>query len=93
VKTTKLLGLLVLSMFFLSTVSTTAQASGNCRSSSLGNDLFGKKFRCSDGTTITIKPNLSGSYTDPLSPYRATDNKGNNFRCRYDSLMQRYKCR
>ena len=72
---------------------TTAQANGNCKPDRLSSDYFGKKFRCSDGSTLTVKPNLGGSYTDPWSTYKAKDSYGNNFRCKYSDWRQRYDCK
>jgi hypothetical protein len=82
------------SIFFsLIVAPTTAKAGSSCRTNSLSSDLFGKRFNCSDGNSFTIKPNLSGSYTDPFSTYTARDRNGNSLRCRYNDFGSRYVCK
>jgi hypothetical protein len=71
---------------------TTAQAN-TCKENQLGTSVFGKKFNCSNGNSFTIKPNLSGSYSDPFSTYKARDRYGNNLNCRYSNFRNSYNCK
>jgi hypothetical protein len=69
-----------------------AASADTCRESVFGSSLFGKKFNCPDGTSMTIKPNLSGLYTDSFSRYSGRDNYGNTYNCKYNSFSGAYKC-
>jgi hypothetical protein len=69
-----------------------AISADTCRESLLSSSMFGKKFNCPNGNSLTIKPNLSGTYDDSFSRYSGRDNYGNSYNCKYDSFRGTYKC-
>jgi hypothetical protein len=90
----KIIAAVVFSLMITGFSVNNASASVSCRQSNFGTSYFGQKYNCNDGTSMTIKPNLNGRYTDPWSSYRARDSYGNTYTCRYsNSLSSRYSCR
>ena len=73
-------------------IAAPAASADTCRESTLSSSIFGKTFRCPDGSVMKIRPNLSGSYTDTFSRYSGRDNYGNSYNCRYSSFNYSYKC-
>jgi hypothetical protein len=67
-------------------------SAATCRESSFSSSMFSKKFNCSDGSSMTVRPNISGSYDDPFSRYSGRDNYGNSYSCKYSSFSSRYSC-
>lgn len=81
--------LIIASMSF----SASSASAGSCKSSPFGSTYSGLKFKCSDGSSFTVKPDLNGGYTDPFTTYRARDNFGNTLRCKYNEFSNKYTCR
>ena len=91
----RLAGVVIAALFFTGPLFTnSAQAADNCKADRFGSNSFsGLKFRCPDGGTLTIKPDLRGSYTNPWTTYNAKDNYGNTTRCKYNNIWKRYDCK
>ena len=79
----------------LSTISfsSSSASAASCRSSSFGSTYSGLKFKCPDGSSFTVKPDLYGGYTDPYTTYKARDNYGNTLRCKYSEFRSKYTCK
>ena len=74
-------------------VSTSPAQAANCKTSPFGTSISGMKFKCPDGNSFTVRPDLNGGYTDPFTTYKGRDSNGNSLRCKYDSFRNRYTCK
>lgn len=83
----------------ISSVVQPAQAA-DCRYDQWGSNQFkGQKYKCSDGSSMYIKPPSYSSDPWDSTPknswdkWKGTDNSGNRYGCTWDNWRGQWKCR